>query len=372
MKKQSIVVSIILILILLIFFCSPEKKVVLSEPPKIVLVNPSSGSLQSFLFLIKHHIIEMPNLNMEVIYDSGSIDRYESALRLLHESELSNVHFTIVECNLTGDDLYRINSCSEKFREIFNSSFAMLLFGGADIPPAVYGNKTGFLTDIETPFRHYFELSLLFHLLGGNQYKNFTPFMEQKPDYIIFGFCLGMQTLNVATGGTLIQDIPTETYELNYIEDFLSLNANQIHRNYWGELYPQSNLNYNCFHQIRLLSGSFFTEKLNLKEDYHPFVYSSHHQAVKNVGKGLKIEATSMDGKIIEALSHMKYNNVLGVQFHPENSSIYDENGPIYKSSPSDSFSLSVNDLMKQNHSLEFHNKFWVYFSSLIKNVNKE
>ncbi|MEZ4908152.1 MAG: gamma-glutamyl-gamma-aminobutyrate hydrolase family protein [Saprospiraceae bacterium] len=45
-------------------------------------------------------------------------------------------------------------------------------------------------------------------------------------------------------------------------------------------------------------------------------VVSSHHQAVKNIGKGLDIVATSMDGKSL-MLIHKKYRNVIGVQFHP-------------------------------------------------------
>jgi putative glutamine amidotransferase len=369
MKKQFLLLLIILSLIFSLFFCAPEKKVTIPEAKKIVLINPSSGSLESFIYLVNHQIIKIPNLGMEVVYDSGSIDRFESARRVIADSVLKKVQFSVIGCDLNEIELFKQNDCSENFKSIFNNSVAMLFFGGADIPPAVFGNKTELLTEIETPSRHYFEVSLLYHLMGGYQDENYTPLLESRPDYIIFGFCLGMQTLNVATGGSLYQDIPSEVYKLNYVEDILNLRNNQLHRNYWRNLYPQHSLDYNSLHQIQLIPGSIFTEELKFKQDYHPLVYSSHHQAVDKVGKGLKIEATSLDGKIVEALTHEKYKNVVAVQFHPENSSIYDETGGIYRFAPNDSLSISVNAHMIRNNSLKFHHTFWEYFSTLVNNA---
>src|SRR5690606_40614006 len=69
------------------------------------------------------------------------------------------------------------------------------------IPPGVYGEENT-LSVITDPQRHYFETTFLFQLLGGFWNEDFKPFLNEKPKYMVTGFCLGMQTMNVATGGT--------------------------------------------------------------------------------------------------------------------------------------------------------------------------
>ncbi len=54
------------------------------------------------------------------------------------------------------------------------------------------------------PGRHFFEVSFLFHLLGGSRNESFKPLLDENPGYMVTGFCLGMQSMNVATGGILI------------------------------------------------------------------------------------------------------------------------------------------------------------------------
>ncbi len=93
----------------------------------------------------------------------------------------------------------------DDYRKIFEHSEGTVFFGGPDLPPEVYNEKTSLHTSIYDPYRHYFELSFLFHLLGGYQAEKFEPLLKEDPDYLIYGFCLGMQTMNVATGGTMMQ-----------------------------------------------------------------------------------------------------------------------------------------------------------------------
>jgi putative glutamine amidotransferase len=226
------------------------------------------------------------------------------------------------------------------------------------------------LTAIRTPNRHYFELSFLFHLLGGNQDPNYKSLLEQNPDYVVYGFCLGMQSINVATGGTMYQDIPSEVYGLTYVEDVLEMHSDAKHRNYWNNLAPRENLMWCNFHKIKFIPGSIFTEKMDVTEDFNPFVCSSHHQAVKDIGRDLFVAARSMDGKIVEALTHKRYENVLGVQFHPEAFSIYSAKAEKYKRNPSDSVLISENDFLKQDSSLDFHRTFWSYFSKIFNENN--
>jgi hypothetical protein len=61
---------------------------------------------------------------------------------------------------------------------------------------------------ITDPHRHYLELSFLFHLLGGFQDESFLPLLEERPEYPVLGICLGMQSMNVATGGDMIRIFP--------------------------------------------------------------------------------------------------------------------------------------------------------------------
>ena len=66
-----------------------------------------------------------------------------------------------------------------------------------------------------------------------------------------------------------------------------------------------------------------------------PYIASSHHQAIDDLGLGFKVVAWSLDDQIIEAIEHEKFPNVLGVQFHPEYRKLWDAT-PEFKYSPDD------------------------------------
>ena len=345
--------------------CKPQEKDVSVAKRNIVLINPSTWSLNSFLYLVKNQIVDIEDVSWQVVYDSRSGDRYAGGQNLLEKYPTLMIDLEIIEGELKREKLFQENKFTGDFNRIFKDSDGMLFFGGADIPPRVYGEKTILLTDIETPHRHFFELSLIFHLLGGYQNENMVPFLQAKPEYVVYGFCLGMQTMNVATGGSMIQDIPSEVYNLDYFEDILDLDQNQMHRNYWGNLYAEDNLSSYKFHQIKLLPDRFFAKQLKMEEDFHPLVYSSHHQALEKIGKNFVVVATSMDGKIVEAIHHNTFANVLGVQFHPENYLLYKSDEKSYKFSPADSANLSAYEILEEHHSLKFHSSYWRYFSGL-------
>ncbi|MEZ4908153.1 MAG: gamma-glutamyl-gamma-aminobutyrate hydrolase family protein [Saprospiraceae bacterium] len=87
-------------------------------------------------------------------------------------------------------EIYTENDCTEKFKEVFDNSSGIVFFGGWDIPPYFYGQKTELTTEIKTPNRHLFELSFLFHLLGGYQNPNFNNFLEERKNYTVLGICM--------------------------------------------------------------------------------------------------------------------------------------------------------------------------------------
>ncbi len=332
---------------------------------RIVLVNPTGGGFKSFIQMLDKKIIKIKNPEITAVFYSKSRYRPDPVNIVIEEQDIKYAKTRTVDGSLNAENLFQKNSCTDEFLDIFKNSDGIVFFGGADFPPVIYKQKTNLLTNISTPHRHYFELSFLFHLTGGSWNEKHTPYLEEKPDYVIFGFCLGMQSINVAAGGSMYQDIPSEIYGLNYVEDVLKLDKNAHHKNYWRSIRRGKNLMGINFHKIRFENTALFADRLKISGRKTPSIYSSHHQAVKDIGKGFKITARSMDGRVVEAIAHSKYRNVIGVQFHPEVLSLYEPNLKKYKYSPDDKKEKSYYEIINEDSGYEFNTKFWDFFSSL-------
>jgi len=263
-------------------------------------------------------------------------------------------------------DIYRENNCTPAFRKLFENSDAIIFFGGPDIPAAIYGEEQNLLTVVTDPYRHYFETSFFFHLIGGSRNADFKPFLAGKPDFIIRAFCLGMQTMNVAAGGTLIQDIPLEIYHLNTLEKVSSQPVENQHRSYTTPLYPLDDLWGGSFHPISISKAGYLHEIAGLSGTTTPTVLSYHHQSVGKIGANLNVIAKSIDGKVIEGLQHLKFKNVVGVQFHPEPSALYNSETKLTTVAESP---FSPNELLSISNSLSFHKLFWKDFSDKVMHV---
>ena len=72
-----------------------------------------------------------------------------------------------------------------------------------------------------------------------------------------------------------------------------------MHRNYWQKIVEDSLLMGINLHTIQFTDDPFFTEVINAPKRWEPRIYSSHHQAVEKLGKGMEVTALSPDGKII-------------------------------------------------------------------------
>ncbi|MEA2570837.1 MAG: hypothetical protein QOI24_2838 [Acidobacteriota bacterium] len=107
------------------------------------------------------------------------------------------------------------------------------------------------------------------------------------------GICLGLQVMNVAAGGSLIQDIPS-ALETNI--DHVSEPSDR-HR-----------------HEVLIEEGTQLSKILNERELN---VNSSHHQAIGRVAEGLRVTAHAPDG-IVEGLEDPNHPFYVGVQWHPE------------------------------------------------------
>ncbi|MBA4348900.1 MAG: gamma-glutamyl-gamma-aminobutyrate hydrolase [Thermodesulfovibrio sp.] len=155
----------------------------------------------------------------------------------------------------------------------------LLLSGGRDLLPKYYGEEISVphecmkFVDEE---RSDFEFALLCEVIR-----------RQKP---VLGICYGMQLINVALGGTLYQDIGYQIPNaLDHKEGLHNIQTNQS-----------------------------LTSIVNLQPSVIS-VNSSHHQAIKSSGKGLKVFAVSDDG-VIEGFYKWDYPFLVGVQWHPERS----------------------------------------------------
>lgn len=111
----------------------------------------------------------------------------------------------------------------------------------------------------------------------------------------ILGICRGLQIMNVALGGNLYQDIPTQIENANgHRSDIEALN--------------------DIYHSINIVEDTMMKE---IFKEQEVFVNSYHHQSIKDLGKQLKVSSYSKDG-VIESVENMEDRFLLGVQFHPE------------------------------------------------------
>jgi len=164
----------------------------------------------------------------------------------------------------------------------------ILLTGGLDVDPALYGEAPHPTTEA-APERDRFEIPLSREAV--------------KRDVPLFAICRGVQVLNVAEGGTLVQDIPSSVEsELNHSID---LPKNEI------------------AHDVAITPDTRLAAALTARLMTPPAgamcaVNSRHHQAVGAVAPSFIVSAVSPDG-VVEAIEKADATFVVGVQWHPEN-----------------------------------------------------
>jgi putative glutamine amidotransferase len=157
----------------------------------------------------------------------------------------------------------------------------LMLAGGADIDPACYGEARHVETLGTVPERDAFEIALARAAI--------------ERDMPVLGICRGMQLINVARGGTLLQHLP---------ERF----GHHEHCRVPGSFDDAD-------HEVRLLDGSLAARAAG--ETEHA-TKSHHHQGVDRVGEGLLVSGFSAVDELPEAIELEDRRYVLGVQWHPE------------------------------------------------------
>jgi len=166
-------------------------------------------------------------------------------------------------------------------RRLLERVDGLLLTGsGPDLPPRLYGERQRYKFPLVSERRANFELDLVHH--------------ARTRDIPLLGICGGMQTVNVACGGSLFQDL------------FSQLPQALPHR--------QTTKAIHLSHSVNITPGSLL-RKIVTKATLQ--VNSSHHQSVKTVAPSLIASAIAPDG-VIEAVESPRHRFFLGIQWHPE------------------------------------------------------
>lgn len=376
---KQVIRSLILLLVLNLSLAaatadpSPATSGLPERVPVIVMTHPTRFQVMNIVEMYEKDIIPLPALVLLGIYHEDELLNeeeargYQDAFAYVRQNRISWVRFRKITGRVDAGDLFRENLWTPQFREIFAAADGIIFTGGMDIPPALYGKGTSLLTEPTTPARSQYEISFLFHLLGGERNPAFTPFLDQRRDFPILAICLGLQSLNVACGGTLVQDIPTELYGRKTVEEVLAAGADQVHSGvYLEKLYPNDDELTYPFHRIRLKKESVFVRKLGFSDHDLPSVATAHHQAIGKLGAGLSATATSLDGKIVEAAEHSRFANVLGIQFHPERHTLY-RKGFLQREKTGAPLTFNPLDFLKAHPpALAFHLAIWRWFSKQV------
>lgn len=337
----------------------------------IAILHPSEYSIKALITLREKGLIPIRQLSVLGVYHERQISDYSKAREFVAANNLDWFSFYPISGPLSEDTLFRRNACSTEFERIFDQTDGLIFFGGPDIPPQLYQEKTNLLTKISDPYRHFLELSFIFHLLGGFQDETFHPFLDQQLEFPVLGICLGSQSLNVGSGGTLTQDIWSEIYGAQYVEDILKMGKEFWHWNPFYLLAPQENFYAFTIHAIKLEAKGKFCTVLDFSPEDTLMVTSEHHQEVKNLGKDFRIIASSFDGKVAEAIEHARYPNVLGVQFHPEYPVLYTTEARL-RFTPQDKEPINVTSLLEAHPpTANFHKKLWAWVSQTWEDNHK-
>ncbi len=209
-----------------------------------------------------------------------------------------------VAISLTLDDV--------RLSAMLHSLDAFVIPGSpADVDPARYGAARHANCGDADPARERTDWAIYEH-----------AFAEQKP---VLAICYGVQSLNVFLGGTLVQDIPSELP-----------NALRHSKNRNGEVMPAPSQD--PVHAVHIEAGSKLAELSGAAGNR---VNTSHHQAIRTLGRGLRVTANAPDG-VIEAVEYTAPGRaigqttggdaghwVLGVQWHPERP-IHEEAGDAF------------------------------------------
>ncbi len=329
---------------------------------RLVVFNPSLSNIMVLENLRRLGLFNVPDLTVIGVYHSRQLGAFDKCREYVQRNKLGWVKFHEITAEVPEKDLFKANAFRPDFEAMVAKADGIIFFGGPDIQPAIYGKPASLLASITNPYRHILEVSAVFHLLGGPQDPRIKPILAGRPKFAVLGICLGFQTINVGTGGTLIQDIWSEVYGCRTVEEAIALGRDKWHTNPYSRIYPLDSISDINVHTIELEPNGLFCAALGFKPADHPSVVSAHHQAVDRLGAKLTIMASSRDGRIVESVGHEDFPNVLGVQFHPEFTLLWDKT-PIFRETPGGPLTSFNAILAEAPPSLDFSKSIWKWLA---------
>ncbi len=173
---------------------------------------------------------------------------------------------------------------AEQLRAVLSRVDGVLMIGGDDYPPSLFNQKQHEKVSLMAPERSEFDMLLAHALLAD-------------PSIPVLGICAGCQALNIASGGDLVQDIPSANPESK---------VQHSSPDPWKKGFNK--------HEVTITPSSKIAAAL--KKD-KVAVVTSHHQCVGKPGSNMNVVAKSDDG-LVEAIEANGSRFVVGVQWHPE------------------------------------------------------
>ncbi len=202
-------------------------------------------------------------------------------------------HDYVTSLERAGARVLRLEPGSHAIGDVLHEVAGVVMPGGGDVDPARYGAAADPTFDPAEPGRDEYETEMIRRAI--------------EQDVPMLAICRGVQILNVALGGSLIQDIPTERPDaLNH----------RITDPKWA-----------IAHDVTVAEDSRLREILGSARRQ---VNSRHHQAIKAVASSLRVTAAASDG-IVEAVELPGATFCVGVQWHPENFLEHGEFAPLFQ-----------------------------------------
>ncbi len=202
----------------------------------------------------------------------------------------------------------------EDLSRVLKTLDGVMMIGGDDYPPSLYGQKADSKTEVMDEERWRFDILLAKTVVDNTR----LPFL---------GICAGCQALNISRGGSLVQDIPTK---------FPEMKVAHASKDGWQKGFNRHEVR---FAKLTKLKGVYGIDSLN--------VPTSHHQCVDKPGDGLAVAATADDG-VVEAIELKGQRFVVGVQWHPERD--FSANRDLFKNFVDEARNGAIGERIGGNH----------------------
>jgi putative glutamine amidotransferase len=132
-----------------------------SRKKYIILCDPTVNHIKTIKYLADNNILKLNKnkVNFVGVYYQGQKTDYTETQNYINENKFQNFYLHEITGELNETNLYRKNAVTHQLKKVFDNSIGVIFFGGADIPPTIYGEENT-KSGVYTPARHYYEANL--------------------------------------------------------------------------------------------------------------------------------------------------------------------------------------------------------------------